>query len=104
MKDVNQIEWRALLEKDTDAVIIDCRSPIEWEEGVLEHSKLIDVMNPQGFMHSAEELNKEKNYYVYCRSGVRSVTACQILKSLGIENTYNLLGGILNWDGKVVLP
>ena len=78
MKNVNQKEWRDLLEKDTNAVIIDCRSPIEWEEGVLEHSKLIDVMNPQGFMQTAEELNKEKNYCVYCRSGVRSITACQV--------------------------
>ena len=104
MKNVNQIEWRDLLEKDANAVIIDCRSPIEWEEGILEHSRLIDVMNPQGFTNAAEQLNKEKNYYVYCRSGVRSITACQILESLGIESTYNLLGGILNWDDKIVMP
>ncbi len=104
MKNINQIEWRTLIEKDTNAVIIDCRSPIEWEEGVLEHSKLMDLMNSQGFMQTAEELIKEKNYYVYCRSGVRSITACQILESLGVKNTYNLLGGILSWDGKVVMP
>ncbi len=104
MKNINQIEWRTLIEKDKEAVIIDCRGPFEWEEGILEGSKLMDLMSPQGFMHTAQDLNKEKNYYVYCRSGVRSITACQILESLGIKNTYNLLGGILSWDDKIVMP
>lgn len=104
MKNINQIEWRELIANDENAVIIDCRGSMEWDEGILEHSKLIDLMNPQGFMSKAGELNKEKNYYVYCRSGVRSITACQILESIGIENTYNLLGGILSWSGSIVLP
>ncbi len=104
MKNINTPEWKELIAKDENAVIIDCRSPYEWEEGILEHSKLIDLMNPQGFMQKVGELDKNKNYYVYCRSGVRSITACQILESIGIKNTYNLLGGIFSWDGKVVLP
>ncbi len=104
MKNINQIEWRELIANDANSVIIDCRSPLEWREGILENSKLIDLLSPQGFMFYTEELNREKNYYVYCRSGVKSITACQILESLGIKNTYNLLGGILSWDGKVVLP
>jgi len=104
MKNINQIEWRNLIVNDENAVIIDCRSSLEWNEGTLEHSNLIDLMNPQGFMSKAEELHKEKNYYVYCRSGVRSITACQLLESIGIKNTYNLLGGILNWSENLVLP
>jgi rhodanese-related sulfurtransferase len=49
-------------------------------------------------------LEKEKNYYVYCRSGIRSVTACKILESAGVEITFNLLGGILDWAGDKVSP
>jgi len=104
MKNINALEWKELIAKDTNAVIIDCRSSYEWEEGILEFSKLIDLMNPQGFIKKVEELDKNKNYYVYCRSGIRSVTACQILESIGIKNTYNLLGGIYSWDGVMVLP
>ena len=55
-------------------------------------------------MQESEKLDTTKNYYVYCRSGVRSVTACQILESLGIKNTFNLLGGIMSWEHKVVPP
>ena len=98
------IEWKELIEKDPNAVIIDCRTASEWNQGVIEGSLLIDLLNPQRFMFEAEKLNKEKNYYIYCRSGIRSVTACQILESSGVKNTYNLLGGLMNWQDKLVPP
>ena len=49
-----------------------------------------------------ENLDKDLNYYVYCHSGVRSVQACQIMKTFGINNVYNLLGGISEWGGELV--
>ena len=58
----------------------------------------------QGFIYEIEELDKNKNYYVYCRSGARSAKACQIMNELGINNAYNLLGGILDWEGDTVNP
>ena len=47
MKNINQIEWRELLEKDKEAIIVDCRGPFEWEEGILEGSKLIVLGRPE---------------------------------------------------------
>jgi rhodanese-related sulfurtransferase len=41
---------------------------------------------------------------VYCRSGARSAKACEIMNELGFENAYNLLGGILAWNGEIVAP
>jgi rhodanese-related sulfurtransferase len=38
---------------------------------------------------------------VYCRSGVRSAKACQMMGSQGFEKLYNLDGGILEWTGNV---
>jgi rhodanese-related sulfurtransferase len=49
------------------------------------------------------KLEKRKNYYVYCRSGARSAKACEVMNELGIENTFNLTGGIL-WNGEIVSP
>ena len=51
-------------------------------------------------MDGIQKLDKNKNYYVYCHSGIRSVQACQIMKSFGFENLYNLLGGISEWTGQ----
>ncbi len=104
MKNINNIEFKNQIESDPNAVIIDCRTAMEWNEGIIENSVLLDLFDSHGFMHESEKLDKDKNYYVYCRSGVRSVNACQILESVGIKNTFNLLGGIMNWQGKIVAP
>jgi len=104
MKSITQLEWRELLANDTCAVIIDSRSPSEWADGILENAVLMDVLNPPSFMKEIEKLDKNKNYYVYCRSGNRSIQACLILESKGINTTYNLLEGIIEWEGEIVSP
>jgi rhodanese-related sulfurtransferase len=48
-----------------------------------------------------EELDKDKTYFVYCLAGGRSAQACGIMKQLGFEKVYNLVGGISQWEGPV---
>jgi rhodanese-related sulfurtransferase len=52
-------------------------------------------------MDGMETLDKSQTYFVYCRSGARSAQACQIFKQQGIADCYNLLGGILEWEGEI---
>ena len=104
MKNLTPQEWSAQLSADQNAVIIDVRTPVEWRSGVIENAVLKNVMNPFKFKKWVLQLDKNKNYYVYCRSGVRSVNACKILERKGIENTFNLVGGIQKWQGKIVTP
>jgi rhodanese-related sulfurtransferase len=104
MKNISQKEWRALIKDDDNAVIIDSRTPAECQVGIIEDAIMIDVMSLQTFQNFANTLDISKNYYIYCRSGVRSMRACQILESIGVKTTYNLSGGILEWDYKIVIP
>lgn len=104
MKDINQTEWLELISNDNTAVIIDARTPKEWTEGIIENAILMDVLEPEAFEKKVSQLDKSKNYYVYCRSGKRSVKACQILEAAGNKQTYNLLGGWLAWEGPKVIP
>ena len=104
MRNVNQIEWRELVANDRMAVIIDVRTPLEWRGGIIENAQLLNVLKPKSFRAKIMLFEKEKNYYVYCRSGIRSVTACKILESAGFEITFNLQGGILDWAGEKVSP
>ena len=53
-------------------------------------------------MDEAQKLDKDKAYFIYCRSGARSAQACQVLDHLGVVATFNLKGGILAWTGEVV--
>lgn len=101
---LQQEDWINQLNQDTNAVILDVRTEEEYNEGIIPNAIMIDIRKGQGFVYEIEELDKSKNYYVYCRSGARSEQACIIMNQLGIDNTYNLLGGIMHWQGEVRVP
>ena len=101
---LTQEDWVAQHEADDNAVILDVRSEEECADGIIANAINIDIHKGQGFIAEIETLDKTKNYYVYCRSGARSAKACEIMNELGFDNAYNLLGGILDWDGEVVEP
>ncbi|MNE08949.1 putative rhodanese-related sulfurtransferase [compost metagenome] len=101
---LSQEDWISQYEADDNAVILDVRTEAEYNDGVILNAINIDFYKGQGFVEELESLDKNKNYYVYCRSGARSAKACEIMNELGFENAYNLLGGILDWDGEVVAP
>ena len=101
---LTQEDWIAQLEADDNAVILDVRTEDECNEGIIPNAINIDIHKGQDFISEIEKLDKSKNYYVYCRSGARSAKACEIMNELGFDTTYNLLGGMLDWDGEVVAP
>lgn len=101
---LSQEDWVNQLAADENAVILDVRTEDEFNDGYIENALNIDINKGQGFIYEIEELDKNKNYYVYCRSGARSAKACQVMNELGINNAYNLLGGILDWEGETVNP
>ena len=99
---LDQEVWRDQLKEDANSVILDVRTEDEFNEGIIPGAINIDIYQGQGFIDAIEEMDKSKNYYVYCRSGGRSGQACSIMSELGFENAYNLLGGIMNWEGEVI--
>lgn len=102
MKELSQEEWKSKLEKDDKAVILDVRTEQEVEDGYIPTAKNLDIYKGQGFVEEVEKLDKDKNYYIYCRSGQRSAQACIILDKMGFANTYNLAGGFIEWQGEKV--
>lgn len=99
MKELSQEEWRELVQKDDNAVILDVRTQEEVEEGYIPEAKNIDIYKGQEFVHEIEKLDKSKNYYVYCRSGARSAQACTLMDQMGFNQTFNLIGGFSKWEG-----
>lgn len=102
--DLSQKDWVEKLKSDTNAIILDVRTEDECADGIIPNSINIDIYKGQGFVYKVEELDKNKNYYVYCKAGGRSAQACSIMNQLGFQNTYNLLGGFSQWQGEVVFP
>ena len=99
--DLSQQEWAKNQKAVSDSVLLDVRTAEEFAEGHLPDAELLDIRNPEEFMKGLEELEATKTYFVYCRSGARSVQACHILKQQGIADCYNLLGGIMEWQGEI---
>ena len=98
--DITQEEWRDLISKDDNAVILDVRTEEEVEDGYIPNMINIDIRKGQGFLDEVGQLDKSKNYYVYCRSGGRSAQACTLMDQMGFGTAYNLLGGFMEWDGE----
>ncbi|MEQ8358155.1 MAG: rhodanese-like domain-containing protein [Cytophagales bacterium] len=83
--------------KNNDSVIIDVRSESEQKSGKIPGSILVNVSRPD-FAQKVSNMDKNKSYYLYCRSGFRSAKACGIMYDLGFEKVYNLSGGIMAWN------
>jgi rhodanese-related sulfurtransferase len=82
--------------KNTGTVILDVRTPEEYQTGHLKNAILLDI-SEQSFSASLDKLDKSKAYYVYCQAGGRSTTAAEIMAEKGFKKVYNLSGGIAAW-------
>lgn len=98
---LSQKDWTKQLEEDNNSVVLDVRTQDEINEGIIPNAIHIDIYRGQGFIYEIDQLDKSKNYYVYCKSGGRSAQACAIMNQLGFKNAYNLIGGITDWQGEV---
>ncbi len=102
MSDLSQNDWANALVEHPEAVILDVRTEDEFESGHIPNALNIDLRMGTGFIDEVNALDKKKSYYVYCRSGARSAQAVQLMRDLGFSETYNLIGGILEWEGQTV--
>lgn len=101
---LSQKDWINQLAEDSNAVVLDVRTEEECAEGIIPNAIQNDIFKGQGFINQLEELDKSKNYFVYCKAGSRSAQACAVMQQLGFETTFNLDGGFSKWQGEVVLP
>jgi rhodanese-related sulfurtransferase len=95
-KDVNADEFERLA-KNPDVIVLDVRSPKEYEAGHLKNAVLINL-NSKDFDEQIKKLDKTKTYAVYCAVGGRSAKACDKLDAQTFPKVFNLTGGIKAWE------
>lgn len=85
-------------------VLLDVRTPAEYDAGHLEGAKNIDFESGD-FATEITALDKHATYAIYCRSGNRSEQALTQMDNLGFSKISDLDGGIAAWeaDGKPVV-
>lgn len=97
-KDITPEEVERLIEEKKDIQLIDVREIEEYEEGHIEGVTLIPLSE---FDMRKNEIDRDKEMVFICRSGNRSGRVCEYLSSLGYSKMYNMVGGMMNWKGKV---
>jgi rhodanese-related sulfurtransferase len=76
--------------------IIDVRTIQEFNAGHIENSLQIDFY-AHDFAAKLDELPKDKQYLIYCRSGRRTGITLQIMQKLNFKNVADLNYGIKSW-------
>jgi len=99
-RSVSPDEAAFLLQEGARIAVLDVRNPDEYHSttGRLQNAILIPVDELSSRLAELGGL-KEKTILVYCRSGIRSRRACEILSKEGFT-VVNLEGGILKWLGE----
>ena len=84
----------ALAKRDSGAFILDVRQPDEWNEGHIPDSTLIPL---DQLPNRINELPKDQEIVVVCRSGNRSAQGRDILLQAGFTNVTSMAGGLNQW-------
>jgi len=80
-----------------DFVVIDIRTPEEYNSGKIGNAINIDFYS-NDFKKRLSELDRDKKYLVYCRTGSRSSQALKIFDELNFTQIYHLNKGIVSWN------
>src|SRR5688572_30355781 len=93
---VDAKKFRELVESG-NGTVLDVRTQEECDAGYIAGAKIIDIYL-EGFEEKVKQLPKDKEVYVYCRAGRRSMDAAKILEKNGFTKVYNLQAGINEWN------
>ena len=87
---------------ETNAVLLDVRTPEEHKNGYLEGAVLLPLAELESEIFS-KVADKNTPVYIYCRSGRRAGTAVEKLKAMGYTDLHNL-GGLKEAQEKLNIP
>ncbi len=91
-------EVQKKLDANEDITIIDVREQAEYSFGHIPGAISIPIGELE---HRMNELNKDSEILVVCRSGNRSDLASKQLADQGFKNVKNVVEGMVNWTGPI---
>ena len=92
IKSVNADEFASLFAENKLEEVVDVRKESEFYSQRIDHDKVKNI--PLDFINdNMKDYNPDKETYLHCAGGYRSVITASILKSRGIHNVVNIEGG-----------
>jgi rhodanese-related sulfurtransferase len=93
---LSPMEVRKLTEQGEDFMLLDVRTPAEFQEVRLKHPKAFAV--PLGKLREkAKDFPKDRRYIPFCKFSLRGYEAQKILEGLGFTNVQFMDGGVVHW-------
>ena len=89
--------YNNLLNQNDNIILLDVRTKEEVLENKIKNSINLDFYS-EDFNESILNLDKSNIYYVYCRSGRRSLNTVEFMRKYGYKESYNIDGGIIKWS------
>ncbi len=89
--DLNASEFKEKLESQP-GLVIDVRTDEEYNNGHLALTDYQYNFLDGEFENQLNQMDKDKTYYLYCRTGNRSGKAAKLMKERGFNNVYNVGG------------
>jgi adenylyltransferase/sulfurtransferase len=89
---------RALDDPKLGIKVIDVREPDEYE---IAHVDGVPLLPLSQLQQRFTELDPNSQYYIHCKSGVRSMKALHFLREQGFKYLKNVKGGISAWSDEI---
>ena len=93
LNNISSEEFEKAIMDDPNAIIMDVRTPSEYEEDHIKNAINFDYLS-RTLSDDIDQLDPEKTYYIYCKTGRRSLRVCTLLKNSGFKKVYNLDQGL----------
>ena len=90
--DIEADELAMDIPHDPNIKIVDVRRETEFADGHVKNAINLPL-NEMNDLALIADFEENENLYVHCGGGYRSVIACSIMKSQGMHNLRNILGG-----------
>jgi rhodanese-related sulfurtransferase len=85
-----------LMEENSEIIIVDIRPHVDFKREHVPRAQNLDY-DGHHFQEKVEKLDKNKNYIIYCKSGVRGEYFMGKMRESGFSEVYNILGGFVAW-------
>lgn len=98
LRTLNDEAFRKEIDHSSKYILVDVREPFEFKVGYITGAKNIPLSQLKQRM---DEIPKDRDVFLYCKSGMRSKNAAKLLQKRGYTSMAHLQGGISVWKGKL---
>ena len=94
--EINSKEAFTMLQKNNKIVVLDVRTPGEFNDGHIKGAVNIDIHDPDA-LRKIDKLDHNTVYLVHCRTNHRSKIAADHMVQSGFKTVYQMMDGYMGW-------